>query len=80
MGRKILTDEEKQAAIERRRERQRRYWHEKHPNARYYKDNDNVERENNHELLNYIQRRLQECGGTMTIIDIAREYYYENKR
>ncbi|MBQ0098829.1 MAG: hypothetical protein KBS62_07875 [Oscillospiraceae bacterium] len=79
MGRRILTDEEKQAAIERRRERQRRYWHEKHPNARHYKDNG-VERPNDHALLNYIQRRLKECGGTMTIIDIAREYYYENKR
>lgn len=78
MGRKILTDEEKQASIERRRARQRRYYHEKHPESRSYKDD--VERESNHELLNYIQRRLQECGGTMTIIDIAREYYYENKR
>ncbi|MBQ0097499.1 MAG: hypothetical protein KBS62_00990 [Oscillospiraceae bacterium] len=79
MGRTKQTEEERQASIERRRARQRDYWHKKHPNARHYKDNGG-ERESNHELLNYIQRRLKECGGTMTIIDIAREYYYENKR
>lgn len=72
MGRTKQTDEERHASIERRRARQRRYYHEKHPESRSYKDN--VERPNDHALLNYINERLKD-DNQKSILEIAREYY-----